>query len=106
MTNNFVSKYFENPPFQWGLRGDPYLWEEMKLKFNQENIPTTANDLDKLLRKKFKELTGELPEKGKTIYVDRYNVGSGMSSGTISSDFWLDTGFPLIFQRYIDQEMR
>lgn len=103
MENNFVSKYFESPPAQWGLRGDPCLWEEMKQRLNHENMPVTANDLEKLLHQKFKELTGEFPEKGKTIFVSRYEVTSGMSRGIISSDFWLNIGFPLIIQRYIEQ---
>ena len=67
--NNFVSKYFDPEPIEWGLRGDPHLWRNMKQKTETTNIPTTANELEKLLRKLFKELTGEAPQKYKFIYV-------------------------------------
>ena len=100
-----VSKYFDPEPFQWGLRGDPHLWREMKQKAQSTNIPTTANELEKLLHKFFKQLTGESPARGKNIYVKKYDTG-GMSRGMVSSDFWLENGFSLIIQRYIESEMR
>jgi hypothetical protein len=102
---NFVSKYFDPEPIQWGLRGDPHLWRDMKLKTSATNIPTTGNELEKLLHKLFKELTGEAPEKGKNIYVKKYET-LGMSKGMINSDFWLEKGFSLIIQRYIEIELR
>jgi hypothetical protein len=103
--DNFVSKYFDPEPIQWGLRGDPHLWRDMKQKTANTNIPTTGNGFEKLLHKLFKELTGEDPQKGKNIYVKKYET-IGMSKGMISSDFWLDTGFSLLIQRYIESEMR
>ena len=103
--DNFVSKYFDPEPIQWGLRGDPHLWRDMKLKTAKTNIPTTGNGFEKLLYKLFKELTGEDPQKGKNIYVKKYET-IGMSKGMISSDFWLDKGFSLLIQRYIESEMR
>ena len=102
---NFVSKYFDPEPIQWGLRGDPHFWRDMKLKTARKNIPTTGNEFEKLLHKLFKELTGEAPQKGKNIYVKKYET-IGMSKGVISSDFWLDTGFSLLIQRYIERELR
>lgn len=29
---------FEEKPEQWGLRGDPYLWEDMKKEFTHRNV--------------------------------------------------------------------
>lgn len=103
--DNFVSKYFDPEPIQWGLRGDPHLWRDMKQKTADTKIPTTGNAFEKLLHKIFKELTGEDPQKGKNIYVKKYET-TGMSKGMISSDFWLDTGFSLLIQRYIESELR
>jgi len=103
--NNFVSKYFYPEPIQWGLRGDPYLWKDMKQKTESTNIPITANELEKLLHKLFKELVGEVPQKGNVIHVKKYET-VGMSKGMISSDFWLEKGFALIIQRYIESELR
>jgi hypothetical protein len=101
---NFVAKYFEPKPPQVGLRGDRYLWEELKIKSSTISIPNTANELEKLLHELFKELTGEAPQKGKFIFVERYDTG-GMSSGMVCSDFWIDKGFSLIIQRYIDSDL-
>ena len=103
--DRFVSKYFDPEPIQWGLRGDPHLWRDMKQKTANTNIPTTGNEFEKLLHKLFKELTGEEPQKGKNIYVKKYET-VGMSEGMISCDFWLNTGFSLLIQRYIESELR
>lgn len=104
-TDNFVSKYFDPEPIQWGLRGDPHLWRDMKDKTATINIPTTENEFEKLLHILFKELTGEAPQKGKNIYVKKYET-IGMSKGMISSDFWLDKGFSLLIQRYIERKLQ
>jgi len=103
--DNFVSKYFDPEPIQWGLRGDQHLWRDMKQKTANTKIPTTGNAFEKLLHKQFKELTGEDPQKGKSIYVKKYET-IDMSEGMISSDFWLDTGFSLLIHRYIESELR
>lgn len=103
--SRFVSKYFDPEPIQWGLHGDPHLWREMKQKTASTNIPVTANEMEKLLHRLFKELVGEAPQKGKFIYVKKYET-VGMSKGMICSDFWLDTGFSLLIQRYIESELR
>jgi molybdenum cofactor cytidylyltransferase len=102
---NFVSKYFDPEPIQWGLRGDPHLWRDMKLKTESTNIPKTVSELERILHELFKELVGEAPHKGKSIYVKKYET-LGMSKGMISSDFWLDKGFSLIIQRFIESEQR
>jgi len=101
--DKFVSKYFDPEPVQWGLRGDPHLWRDMKQKTATTNIPTTGDAFEKLLLKLFNELTGEVPQKGKDIYVPKYET-IGMSKGMISSDFWLDNGFSLLIQRYFEGE--
>jgi hypothetical protein len=103
--DNSISKYFDPEPSQWGLRGDPNLWNEMKEKTANTNIPTTANEFEKILHKLFNELTGESPQKEKIIYLKKYDSG-GLSKGKVSCDFWLDKGFSLLIQRYIESEMR
>jgi hypothetical protein len=99
---NFLCGYFEPEPIQWGLRGDPPLWRDMKQKTVDTIAPSTICELDKLLNDLFKELTGENPQKGRNIYVKKYDQG-GMSRGIVSSDFWLDRGFPLIMQRCFEK---
>lgn len=96
---DFVGKYFDPEPDQWGLRGDPHLWRDMKLKTLKTIIPATSSEFEQFLLKLFKELTGEEPHKGKEFYVKKYAT-YGMSKGFISSDFWLEKGFPLLLQRH------
>lgn len=99
MANNFVSTLLEKKPERWGLRGDPFFWDELKQKTQTIRLPETKADLEKLLLELFKELTGQEPEYGKSIYVNRY-IGYGMSSGIVCADYWLEEGFPLIIQRF------
>jgi molybdenum cofactor cytidylyltransferase len=103
--NRYVSKFFYPEPIQWRLRGDQPLWRDMKVKTVRTNIPISSNDFEKLLYKLFKELTGELPQKGKNIYLKKYET-IGLSNGVVCSDFWLDKGFSLLIQRYIESEKR
>ena len=104
-TSKYVAKYFDPEPIQWGLRGDPALWRDMKVKTASMNIPVSGNDFEKLLYKLFKELTDEIPLKGKNIYLKKYET-LGMSNGVVCCDFWLDKGFSLLIQRYIEAELR
>jgi len=97
--NYSVSKYFDDPPAQWGLRGDPYLWQEMKTKMETYIVPKTAKELKDLLHTQSEQLTGEKIKRGKSISVSRYDLG-GMSGGVVSCDVWLDVGFPIAIKRY------
>lgn len=102
MKKETAAKYFNELPTQWGLRGDPFLWDEMKVSFEKINLPVSSREFERLLHKFFQELTSERPEKGKTIFIERYNKG-GMSGGFVSCDFWLEKGFSLLIQRYIEE---
>ncbi len=90
---------FEKEPFQWGLRGDPFLWQEIKDSIESETKLDTQEDFTNFLNKCFEKVTGYNIEKGKNFYVEKYNLG-GMSSGMVSSDFWIEEGFPLLTQRF------
>jgi molybdenum cofactor cytidylyltransferase len=96
-----VSQLFDKPPMQWGLRGDPLLWEEMRIETEMLTLPNNSEELRVLLKEIFCKLTEQSVEHGKNILVSRYREKSkGMSNGIVSSDFWLEKGFPLIIQRY------
>lgn len=105
MKERTAAKFFEHPPKQWGLRGDPFLWDEIKSSFEKINLPVSSSEFERLLHKSFKQLTGEKPEQGKTIFIERYNSGA-MSGGFVSCDFWMEKGFSLLIQRYIEEVER
>lgn len=49
---------FDVEPMGWGLRGDPYLWKEMKEHFASTCLPNSKSELESLVSNAFKELTG------------------------------------------------
>ena len=86
-----VSIIFTPEPDQWGLRGDPFLWQLLKERYQAVELPYPPNVAD---------LTGELPEPGKHYYVDQFaKTHVGMSTGWISGDFWQATAIPLLMER-------
>ena len=98
-TGNFISKYFEPEPNQWGLRGDPHLWRHMKLELASQEIPSSVAEFENLLLHQFEKLTGQKPQKGGIIYSRKYGP-AGMSRGKLCSEFWLEKGFPLLVKRF------
>lgn len=97
MTN--VSDYFEREPDQWGLRGDPFLWAELRQHFADVPVPAKTVDLHRLLENAFWELTGETLSFCRDVHVRRFAHG-GMSSGVVCGAFWRQRGFPLIVERF------
>ncbi|MDP8100239.1 hypothetical protein [Phocoenobacter atlanticus] len=83
---------------QWGLRGDPYLWRTLKERFKYSSISNTE-EFHSFLIDTFKDKAAGEPTKDKNYYVKEFNFG-GMSSGGISSNFWIEKGFPLLIKRY------
>jgi hypothetical protein len=101
MTVKSITIIFDEAPQRWGLRGDPFLWREMALRFQSEVVPDNAGHLLRLLHKYFWQLTGEQAFEGKDILVKRYrDHGVGMSAGLVCSTFWVYTAFPLLLKRF------
>ncbi|MCA9899284.1 MAG: hypothetical protein H6654_06955 [Ardenticatenaceae bacterium] len=95
----YVAELFKEKPWQWGLRGDPYLWEEMQTHFAQTPLPDQAEKLEQLLAQAFESLTGQPITAENFIAVERF-PRSGMSGGMVSPEFWRETTVPLILQRF------
>ena len=74
-------------PEQWGLRGDPYLWREMRQYLSGQDVPSRDSDLYEVVAAAFEALTGKSIESRDNIYVDRFAHG-GMSSGQVCPEFW------------------
>lgn len=94
-----LAKFFEEIPSQWGLRGDPSLWQEMKEKLASTPIPSSTYEFEEILYELYKELTGVSVKLRTNVYVERYE-GVGMSSGTVSSAYWIKTLIPLLLKRF------
>ena len=53
-----VSALLEPPPRRWGLRGDPHVWEALRLRLADEDMPGTVDEVMRLVHAAFTELTG------------------------------------------------
>jgi hypothetical protein len=99
MTAEALTFVFEKPS-SFGLRGDPYLWEELKAGFSGVEI-AGRKDFEAKLHGIFFNCTEWNPQRGSFYFVERYANG-GMSSGRISGDFWLEKGFPMLLRKIDD----
>ena len=96
--NEITDELFEEPA-QYGLRGDPSLWKELKVRFTYSGI-NDQSDFKQFLINSFEDITGAKPVTGKNFKVKYYDFG-GMSGGSVNSNFWLEKGFPLLEERFI-----
>jgi len=94
-----VSTIFDNEPIQWGLRGDPFLWRELKQVFREIDMPDTQRELKELIEKAYERSTGHPISHQKQFGIERFR-SHGMSSGGISPEFWSNNGIPLLVSRH------
>lgn len=94
-----IADLFVKEPVQWGLRGDPWLWDEMRIHFHNMPLPETAVELRGLLEKAYEVLTEHSLNDEQPFCVERFKRG-GMSSGFVSPRFWLETAVPLLLGRW------
>jgi len=85
-------------PWQWGLRGDLFLWNELREHFATAGIPETQEEFARRITAMIKELTGSDLRSDTPVFVERYDAG-GMSSGHISPEWWRTKGIPLLTQQ-------
>jgi hypothetical protein len=94
-----LSRLFQDKPQQWGLRGDPYLWDEMAATLKERAYPATEQELAALLEQTYAQLTGAPLSNREPVYVERYSHG-GMSSGYVSPQFWAETAIPMLIEKH------
>lgn len=98
--NRFVSEIFLEEPKQWGLRGDPFLWRYLKERFGDIPAPYPSEKLNTDILQAFEHFAGEPPERGKICKAPEFaKKHVGMSTGGLSSDFWLDIAIPTLMRR-------
>ena len=95
-----VSEIFNKKPSQWGLRGDPYLWEEMKTLLANTEMPPTPEELKKLIEQTYEAITSQSINCEKNLYIEKFAHG-GMSNGSISPNFWKNNGIPILVARHV-----
>lgn len=95
---SFIGDLFEPKPSRWGLRGDPYLWHELRIHFANHPMPQSSVSLEQEFEKAFFQLTDHTLSEEGSFYIERFSHG-GMSSGHISLGFWLNRALPLLKTR-------
>lgn len=91
-----VHKIFIQKPSRYGLRGDPFLWNELCIELSKEKIET-LEDFTSKLKNSFKYLVskGVPSENGKIIKMPEYPK-EGLSGGLISNTWWINEGIPAL----------
>lgn len=92
------SELFEPEPENWGLRGDPFLWQEMKEYFGDKEIPDTKEAFEYSLIKYCSDRCKVDFNTAENVYIEDFANG-GFSSGEVCCTWWRYTGFPLLLSR-------
>lgn len=96
-----VGSLFEHEVDQWGLRGDTYLWRELRRRVADLPLPPTESDLRSLLEAAIGEILGTpLGEADDVVYLPAFDPGHGMSAGSVSTSWWRETGVPTLLNRF------
>ena len=90
---------FADKPDHWGLRGDPYLWEDLYKSLIGLEAPNNEQELYSLLESHFERLVGVPIKHVGNIYIEKYAFG-GMSSGHVCLEYWREKAFPILVQRF------
>ncbi|WP_187703052.1 hypothetical protein [Nocardia yunnanensis] len=95
---------FHRTPVQWGLRGDPQLWDALRERFRGQPVPREFWDVRKAVEAGMAEILGiELgavqSRDADHVQIPRFELGFGMTDGTVSLRWWRDTGIPLLIDR-------
>lgn len=95
-----LSVIFEKEPRQWGLRGDPFMWEELRKECGRKEIePFCEDEIVSMVCQKFESVSGVPLTYDAEPYVEKYAHG-GMSSGHLCGLFWIGRGMAQILQNY------
>ncbi len=104
-----VGSLFEREPIQYSLRGDFYLWYELRAGFADTPLPHDCYDLRMLIMDTIEQIVGKHPASLESapwhdptgaIYVPEFDPGHGMSVGAVHVPWWVHTGLPILLDRY------
>ncbi|MFK7810165.1 MAG: barstar family protein [Saprospiraceae bacterium] len=93
-----LSNLFADEPFQFGLRGDKELWKELENKYSQFKWNDESHIFIEL-KTEIERLLESNIDESKMIFIKRFAKG-GMSSGKISTNYWLRIGIPTLMARF------
>ena len=94
-----LSVIFEDEPKKWGLRGDPFLWAELREESAGKEFPFDEDAIVEMVCRKFESVSGVPLTYDARPYVEKYAHG-GMSSGHLSGLFWMGRGMAKLFENF------
>ena len=97
-----LSLLFTTAPRQRNLRGDPWLWQDLKQSIATARPPANADEFVAWLESEFEQLVGVPISHADIIFLKKYSHG-GMSSGCINPKFWRETVLPFLRKNFEDQ---
>lgn len=94
---------FRERPKQWGMRGDPWLWRELRDTLALAIDPGEVDAFEDMVMAALAELVGSdlATTDERSIHVKRYPL-YGMSGGSIAVEKWLRDLVPLLVSRYAE----
>ena len=96
-----IGQIFEEKPKKWKLKGDQFLWEEIRLVFIKHNREFTVSTFQSSLNG---FISGFIIKHGKKISNDIVHIDKfpfdGQSRGSISLGWWKRRGVPLLVNRF------
>lgn len=92
---------FNKTPVQWGLRGDPHLWDELRIRFENIEDPKDKYEFDILLDIEFENLLESGSKKTDDKIWFEHFPQKGMSGGWVSLVWWRDIGLPFLKDSYL-----
>ena len=96
-----IEQLFSTAPKTWGLRGDPALWYALRDQLGDQAIPDTIETFIQLLHQAYEINTGQAFNNPDLVRVEKFKrQESGISNGIVSPQFWTETGFPHLVERY------
>ena len=100
-SSTWADPLFNEKVHQWGLRGDPHLWDELHDALSSQPSPTTANELEQLIIGEVRRLCGTdlTTTHDAAVHIERYPT-TGMSGGNVDPAYWREHLIPLLISRY------
>jgi hypothetical protein len=99
---SWADPLFLEAPAQWGMRGDPFLWRELRAALRAVTpAPMSRPELANLLADQLFRLA-EVDMRSsddRAVRIPRFPT-SGMSGGYVAPAFWRDVAVPMLLERW------